>query len=432
MKILLVLLSFLPVMLCAQELATVEGRLVIHGGPPQMRLAMVQESESIIRNLDKLVGEPEGKAQSITLQIYPAENGQPSKLVWEFFEYEGDDGRYLLRMSLRLGYGDSFDRAEYERLLLEMLICERALRGLEPGEQVIKLKARPWLVDGISEAILWKNERGDRRLYSSLMETGGWVNVPELVDRQHFENVDVLSRELFRASSGALVMALLSQSEGAKSMNLFLTKAATFQGEPLSLVRSHFPQVNLGSKSLERWWMLQVAAMSEQKLTEPMTIVETEARLQKLLELHIQDDKGNITRHPLSSWMMVSALETPEDRRKAVQPAVDLLAHLSFRCFPTYRPVIAGYMKAFTQIVNGELSEISSALENLETFRVAENTRHSQLVYLMDWHHLNSVSEQSPTFNDYLELKKNLNKDESHKNDPLHQYLDAVEKIYSR
>ena len=98
MKILLVLLSFLPVMLCAQELATVEGRLVIHGGPPQMRLAMVQESESIIRNLDKLVGEPEGKAQSITLQIYPAENGQPSKLVWEFFEYEGDDGLSLIHI----------------------------------------------------------------------------------------------------------------------------------------------------------------------------------------------------------------------------------------------------------------------------------------------------------------------------------------------
>lgn len=432
MKILLVLLTSLPVMLCAQELSTVEGRLVIHGGSPQMRLAMVQESEIIIRSLDKLVGEPEGEAQSITLQIYPAENGLPSKLVSEFFKFEGDDGRYLLRMSLRLGRGDSFSRTEYERLLIEMLISERALRGLEPGEEVIKLEARPWLVDGISEAILWKNDRGDRRMYSSLMESGGWVDVPELVDRQNFDNIDALSRELFRASSGALVMALLSQSDGSRSMNLFLKKAATFQGEPLSLVRSHFPQVNLGSKSLERWWMLQVAAMTEQKLTEPMTIVETDARLQKLLELHLQDDKGNITRYPINSWMKVSELKTPEERRKAVQPAVDLLAHLSFRCFPTYRPVIAGYMKVFTQIVNGEFSEISSALENLETFRAAENTRHSQLIDLMDWHHLNSVTEQSAAFDDYLELKKNLSKSESHKGDPLSQYLDAVEKIYSR
>ena len=64
--------------------------------------------------------------------------------------------------------------------------------------------------------------------------------------------------------------------------------------------------------------------------------------------------------------------------------------------------------------------------------RSAENTRHNQLIDLMDYYHLNSVSEQSPTFDDYLELKGNLNKSESHKNDPLHQYLDAVEKIYSR
>jgi hypothetical protein len=91
------------------------------------------------------------------------------------------------------------------------------LRSLPEGESVERVQVRPWLLDGLAEAIQWKNGKGDRRMYSSLMESGGWIEVEDLVDRAAIAGLDVLSRELFRASSGALVHgASRSESRGRK------------------------------------------------------------------------------------------------------------------------------------------------------------------------------------------------------------------------
>lgn len=269
-------------------------------------------------------------------------------------------------------------------------------------------------------------------MYSSLMESGGWVEVEELVDRTTVAELDVLSRELFRASSGALVMALLAQSQGARSLSQFLGKVAVFQGEQMTLLRTHFPQANLGPKGLERWWMLQVAALSEKKLSEAMTIPETNERLGKILELHLKDENGIDFRVGLESWRQVAILESKGERIESVRPANDLLAHLSFRCFPTFRPVIAGYLKILSDIADGKTDEVEEMIGNLEQFRTAELERHRKLVDLMDWYHLSSVKKESGEFEDYLKMQENLRKGNELHDDPLHQYLDKVQKVFEK
>jgi hypothetical protein len=264
------------------------------------------------------------------------------------------------------------------------------------------------------------------------MDSGGWVEVEELVDRTAIAGLDVLSRELFRASSGALVMALLAQSQGAQSLSEFLGKVAVFEGEQMTLLRTHFPQANLGPKGLQRWWMLQVAALSEKKLTEAMTVPETDERLGEVLELHLKDENGDSFRVVLESWRQVAGLESKEERIESVRPANDLLAHLSFRSFPTFRPVIAGYLKILSDIADGKTDEVDEMMVNLEEFRTAELERHRKLVDLMDWYHLSSVKKESGEFEDYLKMKENLRKGTDSHNDPVHQYLDNVQKVFEK
>lgn len=432
MKHILVFFLLFPVWLAAQDdsTATIDGRLKIYGGDASLRVAMVQDADVLIGELDDLVGEMPGTAFPIILKLYPPEEGKPSRIAKQFLKPEGGKSKYLLQIDLWLGRGNSFNRGEVERVILEMLLIERSLRALPPEETTERVEIRPWLVDGISEALLWKKNKGDRRMYISLMESGGWMEVEDMVDQKKTDKLDVLSRELFRASSGALVMALLSQDQGDQSLEEFLKRVGTFEGEQMTLLRTHFPQANLGKKGMDRWWMLQVAALSEKKLTEAMTVPETDEKLGKILELHLKDKKGQAIRVGLSEWRKVAALETQEERIEAVRPTSDLLAHLSFRCFPSYRAPIGGYIALLSNLAEGKTEQIDEMLVNIKSFRVAEMERHRQLIDLLDWYHLSSVKEESGEFEDFLRVKENLrNGTEAHK-DALNKYMDQVQEIF--
>lgn len=431
MKFVLLIFCLLPLCSSGQEArsSSIDRRLTILGGNSSLRVTMIQDADALIADLDRLVGEVPGKPYPIYLELFPFEKGKPSRIALEFLKPEGGNP-YRLQIYLRLGRGNSFDQNQYERVLLQMLVMERSLRALPEGRSANKVEVRPWVLDGLAEAILWDNGKGDRRMYSSLMESGGWVEVEELVDRISIAGLDVLSRELFRASSGALVMALISQTQGAKSLAEFLGKVAVFEGEQMTLLRTHFPEANLGPKGLERWWMLQVAALSEKKLTEAMTIPETDERLGEILELHLWDEKGNSSRLSLEAWRQVAGLESKEERIESVRPANDLLAHLSFRCFPTYRPIIAGYLSILNDLAEGKTALIEEKMGNIEEFRTGEINRHHRLVDVMDLYHLASVKEESGDFEAYLKVKKSLRKEDESKNDPLQQYLDKVQKVF--
>lgn len=412
--------------------STVEGRVTMTGGTPPLRVAMVQDADELIKEFDTLVGELAGKALPIYVQLYPEVEGKPSMMKRSFFVSPQGESKYRLQIDLRLGPGNSFDRSEFDQRLLEMILMERTLRSLPLEETVEKVEIRPWLVAGLLEAMAWANGRGDRRMYSSLMESGGWIEVEKLVDRINLEELDVLSRELFRASSGALVMALMSQAQGPQNMREFLAKVAVFEGEQLALLRTHFPQVNLGPEGLERWWMLQVAAMSEKKLTEVMTIPETEERVVKVLQLHLKDARGRPMHVGMASWRLVADLETEEERFEAVRHTVDLLAHLSFRCFPTYRPVIGDYLEIMSDLVKGKTETIDERIAGIESYRKAEMERHAKVVDLMDWFHLVSVREESGAFDDYLRVRENLRNSDGNRNDPMNRYLDRVQKAFEK
>ena len=426
-------ISFLLTLLASAQQnvsSTLEGRVTFTGGNQPLRIAMVQDADKMIKQLDELAGQLAGKAFPIYVQLYPAVEGKPSAMKRTFFVSEQGESKYRLQIDLRLGAGGSFDRREFERKLLEMVVIERALRSLPPEETADKVEVRPWLVDGLLEAIVWRKGRGDRRMYASLMESGGWIEVEQLVDRVSTAELDVLSRELFRASSGALVMALLSQSQGQASLGVFLGKVAVFEGEQLTLLRTHFPQVNLGRSGLERWWMLQVAAMSEKKLTEAMTIPETEERLGKILQLNLKDTNGRPMQVGLDSWRLVADLKTKEERIEAARHTADLLAHLSFRSFPTYRPVIGGYIRILSDLAEGKTKDLDERMTNLETYRNAEMERHTKLVDLLDWYHLANVKKESSEFEDYFRVRDNLRKSSYKRTDPMNQYLDRVQQAF--
>jgi len=408
------------------------GLLVVYGGNFKLRAALTQDGEALVEALNSITEPMKGEPNPIVIELQKPVRGKESAIARRLFPIpENQGGGFRLQVDVRLGRGFVYVQKELNRVLLEMILIERTLRGRGEDEVVDQVEIRPWLLDGIQEAIAWRDHRGDRRVYVSLAQTGGWLEVEKLVEAAQVSEMDALARELFRASSGALVMALLEQSNGKAAMASYLRESAIHQGEALSLVRQHFPEVNLGRKGLEKWWALSVAKMAEKPLSEAMTIAETEERLDKILQLHLKDEKGKVVVRPLEAWVEMADLVIAE-RAEVVRPTLNLLTSLSYRCFPTYREVVGGYMKVLGDMAAGNPDDIDDALGNLAEFRRAEVRRMSQLEDLMDWFHLSTVDQESGEFDDYLKLKEKLREHEPSQDDPVTHYVDQMQKIFEK
>ncbi len=408
------------------------GQIVVYGSEARVRTEVIQGAEALIRDLESLVGSPEGQASPIVIELYPPVTGKPGAVRRELLTLPEQKDRFRFQINVRLSAPEVYPRDDLQRTLLEVFLIERGIREVSPDDLPEHLNLFPWLIDGIAEAIAWKAKKGERAVYAALRDNGGWMSIDKLIDVEKTGSFDVLSRELFRASSGALTMALLAQPEGKKSMNAYLAEASGFEGEPIELLRKNFPDVNLGREGLEKWWLTQVAALAAPALTQTMTIELTEKELAASLKLYLPDENGRLVVRELDAWPEVMAMEKNEDRLSAIRQASDMLVGLSYRSFPTYRPVIAGYLKILSDLTGEKSDHIVGALDNLKMFREAERRRYERLVDLLDWYHLSTVQEESGEFDDYLLIKKELEKAEVPADDPLIKYVDEAQQLFDR
>lgn len=407
------------------------GKVVVLGGTNRLRVAVAQGAEELMGGLDRVAGRAEGTALPIVVQLYRPDGRKPSVITRQLLRVAAGDGEtFRLQVNVRLAQGMSLRQKKLNRTLLEMLLIERGLRNKTLEETGEEVAVPPWLVDGMGEAIEWELGRGDRRVYASLAEGMGLMNVSEVLEVGAVGEMDLLKRELFRASSGALVMALTGQAEGKKALKELLETAPSYQGEMISLLQSLFPEVNLGAQGLEKWWSLTVAKMGEKPLSESMTVSETEARLSEVLRLRLAGE-GAVELIPLERWDRIEQLEQ-EERRMAVERCAALLTGLSYRCFPSYREVIAGYLGVLAKMVKGgeELEAIDAALSSLKSFREGEVRRVEKLRDLMDWFHLSSVQVESGEFEEYLRVVGELREGSPGDEDPVTKYVEKMQEVY--
>ncbi len=407
------------------------GLLVIHGGHPSIRARLLQDGESLQDNLDDLVGDMPGDVVPVVLEFHAPRKGRKSMVRRRLLELPEQDGAYRFQVDVLLGAGQSFDYAEVRRTLLEMFLYERSVRGKSARDFGEKVLVRPWLVDGLLEAISWRKGAKDRDIYAYLAKAGGWLSVKKLIARENLADDGFLERQVFRASSGALVMALIAQPGGKESMMNYLSEVALFEGEAMTLVRKHFPSVNQGKNGLQKWWMLKVADMATSSLSEALTPTASDQRLESALKFRVKNEAGAERELDMADWKTLADLPA-EKRSEVLRPVSAALSGLSYRSYPGYRPVIAGYLGVLRKLATGQGEGVAMMLKNLKTFREAEMRRMERVNDLMDWYYLSTAHKESGKFEDYLELKKNLENNDSGGKDRVSQYVDAVQMLFEK
>ncbi len=197
-----------------------------------------------------------------------------------------------------------------------------------------------------------------------------------------------------------------------------------------ALLRKHFPELNLSEGSMEKWWALQLANKGTAPLTESLGIVATENALDAALRIRHKDAEGNLMETPLSSWAAVGELEETQ-RIDSVRLAQDDLLRLSYRSFPSYRPLLLEYQMLLTDFAKGETGDLDSSLTALSETRKTMVAKTERARDFLDWFEITRARETSGAFEDYLSLKARLKTQPNLRTDGLSEYLDRLDPLFT-
>lgn len=416
----------------AEQSVSRSRQFIVEGGTPQTRGMMSflaeQTKDSLLQLLDV---KQDGWKIPVLIKLH-GQPGDPSpaRTVVPQLILTGD--QQILRLDVHLSRG--IERDVLERELMSMLLYEGCLRNhpFREGDDAPVIK--PWVQEGLREAIAWKAGNSDRKLYEALFRHAGVMPYQTLLsmDMADWENSDAATRAAFRVASGALIMSLLDQPNGKEGMLGFLSEAPRYEGEMAALLRKYFPGLNLSENSLEKWWLLRVAQAKEVKLTETNTIARTEAELDDALRLHFHDKQGSAMVRPLKEFPFVADL-SPAERQESVRPAQDGLVRVSYRCFPSYRPMLNRYQSVLQKIAQGkDLAKLPVELDELDAIRARMRQRATRTRDYLDWYVISRAEETSGAFDDYMRAREEVENQHTRRDDPVSRYLDGMQKVFHR
>ena len=399
-------------------------------GNSLMRGTVAMMAEEAKTELLRLTDERDDWKVPVTVHLHGKQGDPlpPRTVSMNLLEVEGVS---QLRLDVHLSHG--IEQEPFKRAVTAALLYERALRKGPVADSEHPLFVPPWLTEGLREATAWRLNQSDKRLYQALFKSG-LFKIDDLlaVNDATYDNMDAATRAAFRVSSGSLVMALLEQPQGKKGFREFLTDGAAYEGEMPALLRKQFPELNLSENSLAKWWALQLASKGGTNiLTEILTIQQTEAALAAALQLNFRTPEGIIQQKPLAAWTELAALKEPE-RVSAVRLSQDALVRLSYRSFPSYRPLLVQYQVLLDAIAKNKTKDVARKLALLEEMRATMISRATRARDYLDWFEITRARETSGAFDDYLKLKERLNSHPRQRNDDMSKYLDRMDKIFHR
>ena len=233
-----------------------------------------------------------------------------------------------------------------------------------------------------------------------------------------------VTRKIYRACAAALVQALLDQGDGQVRFRVFLQDLAVEKADSTELLERHFAAMRQDYTGLEKWWALQMAAMSQKSVFEYLNIAETEKQLEQALQVrfdNLPEQKSaenfssripsfrEIKRRFDSSGKDFTSGSLRDFEQFANHPRLgdalkvtsDQLANIQNRAFPLYIPVIAGYNKTMALLLEGKTREVAERMEFLEIRRRNIRSQMTQVTDFMNWYDATQIEEESDDFESY-------------------------------
>lgn len=333
---------------------------------------------------------------------------------------------------IRIYPGGGIDVERLTNAIITMTLFERALCNQRADALPDSVGIPQWLVTGVQQAVLWRSGKADRRLYRSLFERGEMLSPEDIISTENPHKLDATSRQVYEASCGVLIQALVNREGGPAQLRELISESAMAEGSPKEIITAHFHELGVDANMLTKWWALELAALSEAPATEMLTPMESEKALAEALTVLLYDPE-TLTPHPISAANVYALLEVPDWRNK-IKPCIERLMELNLKCFPGYRAIIMEYCHAFNELNNGaKPDEVQDILLPLRELREAYVTTSLRARDYLDWYEITHLGESSHKegFAAYLETMSMLRREKPGADTHMSRYLRDIEELYT-
>ena len=331
---------------------------------------------------------------------------------------------------IRIYPGGGINLPMLDNAIITMVLNEQALRDLEPEAYPESINLPDWLVTGVQQALLWKSGQADREVYRSLYNRAEMMPPEEIISLEQPWKLDAATRRVFDVSCGVLMLSLLESPGGCSQLNALLSEVALDEDAPLEIIKRYFHELGVDENMLNKWWALELAAMSEQRVSEALTPLESEQQLVEALTI-VYFDEETQTPQSVSMDNVYALTELPEWKVR-VQGNLQRLVKLNNFCFPGYRPVVQEYCRLLADLLNGgNVDEAQNRLGPLRELREAYVVATRRGRDYLDWYEITHMGlKDTRSFDSYLEAMNMLRRDEAGVATHMSRYLEDVETLY--
>jgi hypothetical protein len=425
---------FLPLLLLAFTgplQAQMQLRLPVRGTSPSrqfvvycdnsaMRMQVSSFAESVKTGLLELIAAQDSWKTPVIIQLAPPSAAMGVSAPSSVRVFEVEDG---MKIQIDVAIEGDLARAQFPRQLVRALLIEITTRKpLPAGTPVPDPPA--WLVDGILQEILTTQRGTDPGVFQVLLD----INRPPGLRRFLDENAagqDSASRKLHDACSLALIRLLIEMPDGRKHLGDYIREIATTSGDPLDILRRHFPGLGESEASAEKWWTLSLARLSTLDRHKGLTLEQSDSLLTAALTLSLPGKDG--AEQPVAIADFAKYKKQPL-HAQAVGKFNAALVNLQARTHPLLRPVVDEYTAILEHIARGTTRGLEKRIAAAEDLRKEIIQRAGAISDYLNWYEATQIKTRSDAFEGYLRMAKEAAAQPPGRHtDPIGRYLDSVE-----
>ena len=326
-----------------------------------------------------------------------------------------------VKLQLDLTVSQNLDASLIERQLLRATLLEMIYRDQSDLAAGTTLVEPPdWLVEG---ALAMTPGRERESLVQAVSTTDKGKSLEEFLG-QRFDVLDSAGRALYRAYSVALVQLLLEEGGGRTRLVRYISNLSRASNDPVADLKARFPNLR---EELEKKWRSAVARLSQHQTYQLLTFVESERRLDELLQIKISEASRNRGQPKPANLGELARRKLSPEEKAAVNQMSQALLLLVGTGHPVLRPVAREYQQVAALLARGKRRGIAKRVSHLDSTRKELAARMGDIDDYMNWFEATQMANQSGAFSDYLKAANQSQVPAPRRRDPLSVYLDALE-----
>lgn len=330
---------------------------------------------------------------------------------------------------IRIHPGGGIDMERLDDAIITMVLYERALRGLSGDAFPDEVNLPQWLVSGIQQAMLWRSGKADKNLYRNLYNRAEMIPPEEIIGIEQPGRLDAASRQIYDVSCGVLVMSLLDCPNGKEQFRSMLEEAATTDLPAKEFIAAHFSELATNHDMLDKWWALELAALSLPKASDALAPLESEKQLADALTV-VYFDPETETARTVSIDNAYELMEVP-GWENLLRPNIERLVALSATAFPAYRQIVIDYCRVLSALMDDKDPDAAqNTLGPLKELRRAYTAAATRGRDYLDWYEITHLGHtDTRSFDTYLEAMHVLRMENEGVETPISRYLRDIETL---